>query len=56
MEKISPTLNANATYKKISRVSRLPGYLTVQFVRFFVGKVGQTEEIVAKKILKVHVG
>ena len=53
IEKISPTLNANATYKKTSRISRLPAYLTVQFIRFFVGKAGGSDEMVAKKILKV---
>lgn len=53
IEKMSPTLNVNASYKKVSRVSRLPGYLTVQFIRFFVGKAGDSEEMVSKKILKV---
>ena len=53
MEKTSPTLGRNAQYKKSSRLSRLPGYLTVQLVRFFVGKAGDSEEIVSKKILKV---
>ena len=53
VEKNSPTLGRDAQYKKTSRISRLPGYLPVQFVRFFVGKAGDSEEIVAKKILKV---
>ena len=50
---MSPTLNVNATYKKMSRISRLPGYLTIQYIRFFVRKAGDAEEMVAKKILKV---
>lgn len=53
IEKMSPTLNVNATYKKISRISRLPAYLTIQYIRFFVGKAGDAQEMVAKKILKV---
>lgn len=53
MEKASPSLGRNAQYTKSSRISRLPGYLTIQFVRFYVGKAGDSEEIVAKKILKV---
>ena len=56
MEKQSPVLGRNAQYKKSSRLSRLPGYLTVQLVRFFVGKAGDSEEFVSKKILKVCFG
>ena len=40
-------------YKKTSQISRLPAYLAVQFVRFFVGKAPDSEEVVQKKILKV---
>lgn len=32
--KLSPTLNRDASYTKTSRISRLPAYLTIQFVRF----------------------
>lgn len=32
--KFSPSLNRDALYTKVSRISRLPAYLTVQFVRF----------------------
>ncbi|GBB90513.1 hypothetical protein RclHR1_01750012 [Rhizophagus clarus] len=35
IEKNSPTLGRMAIYNKTSRISRLPSYLTVQFVRFF---------------------
>lgn len=51
---MSPTLNVNANYKKVSRISRLPAYLTLQYVRFFVSKSRDGEEMVAKKILKVR--
>ena len=36
-----------------SRISRLPAYLVIQYMRFFVGRAGASEEIVAKKVLKV---
>ena len=51
---MSQLLGRNAVYKKTSRVCRLPAYLTVQFVRFFVGKAPDSEEMVPKKILKVN--
>lgn len=37
--KISPTLNRDAVYTKISKISRLPGYLTVKLMRFAQKKV-----------------
>lgn len=52
VEKHCPTLGRDAHYSKKSSVSRLPAYLTIQFVRFFVGKAGSSEEVVSKKILK----
>lgn len=42
IEKLSPTLNRNASYTKTSRISRLPAYLTVQFVRFHYKENVQT--------------
>lgn len=33
--KQSPTLGRDAVYMKTSKISRLPAYLTIQFVRFF---------------------
>jgi len=54
IEKISPSLNVNAVYNKTSRVSRLPAYLTVQYMRFHVGKAATSDEMIAKKILKVR--
>ncbi|KAK9761803.1 deubiquitinating enzyme [Basidiobolus ranarum] len=35
IEKNSPSLNRSASYTKSSKVSRLPAYLAVNFVRFF---------------------
>ncbi|XP_039277748.1 ubiquitin carboxyl-terminal hydrolase 14 [Nilaparvata lugens] len=35
IKKHSPTLGKDASYNKISKIKRLPAYLTVQFVRFF---------------------
>ncbi|KAI8048039.1 uncharacterized protein B0P05DRAFT_519510 [Gilbertella persicaria] len=48
LEKNSPTLNRTAKYKRTSRVSRLPQYLPVQFVRFF----WKPQEQVKAKILR----
>ncbi|RIA85985.1 hypothetical protein C1645_829951 [Glomus cerebriforme] len=47
VEKNSPTLGRMADYSKISCISRLPSYLTVQFVRFF----WKAEQCVFSKIL-----
>jgi ubiquitin carboxyl-terminal hydrolase 14 len=46
--KASPTLNRDAIYKKTSTITRLPAYLTIQFVRFFY----KEKERVNAKILK----
>jgi len=46
--KTSPTLGRDASYTKSSLISRLPGYLTVQFVRFYY----KEKEKVNAKILK----
>ena len=35
IEKHSPSLDRNAKYEKSSKVDRLPGYLTIQMIRFF---------------------
>lgn len=34
VEKFSPSLERDAPYTKVSRINRLPSYLTIQFVRF----------------------
>lgn len=46
--KHSPTLDRDAVYKKTSKLSRLPAYMTVQFVRFYY----KEKESVNAKILK----
>jgi len=33
--KFSPTLNRDAQYSKISKIARLPAYLSINFIRFF---------------------
>lgn len=50
IEKNSPTLGRNAIYTKTSRVSRLPKYLTVHFVRFFWKKDIQKKAKILKKV------
>ncbi|KAJ8678559.1 hypothetical protein QAD02_014346 [Eretmocerus hayati] len=46
--KMSPTLGRDAIYTKTSKISRLPAYLTIQFVRFFF----KEKEAINAKILK----
>ncbi|GBC39388.2 ubiquitin carboxyl-terminal hydrolase 14 isoform X2 [Rhizophagus irregularis DAOM 181602=DAOM 197198] len=48
IEKNSPTLRRMAIYDKTTRISRLPSYLTVQFVRFF----WKSDRRVKSKILR----
>ena len=48
LEKKSPTLDRDAQYVKKLKVSRLPGYLTVQMVRFQF----KQKDAVNAKILK----
>ncbi|KAG1692020.1 Ubiquitin carboxyl-terminal hydrolase 14 [Nymphon striatum] len=48
LTKHSPTLDKDALYKKVSKISRLPSYLTVQFVRFYY----KEKEAINAKILK----
>ncbi|VDM33200.1 unnamed protein product [Hydatigera taeniaeformis] len=48
LTKSSTTLGREATYKKVSRISRLPGYLCIQFMRFFY----KEKEKINAKILK----
>ncbi|KAJ3294954.1 Ubiquitin carboxyl-terminal hydrolase 14 [Borealophlyctis nickersoniae] len=51
IEKNSPTLNRSAEYIKKSKISRLPAYLTTNFVRF---QWKATERIKAKILKRVH--
>ncbi|CAK9829309.1 Ubiquitin carboxyl-terminal hydrolase 14 [Anthophora retusa] len=46
--KMSPTLGRDAIYTKTSKISRLPAYLTIQFVRFYY----KEKEAINAKILK----
>lgn len=46
--KKSPTLDRDAIYIKTSKISRLPAYLTIQFVRFYY----KEKESINAKILK----
>lgn len=46
--KLSSTLGRDAIYSKTSKISRLPAYLTVQFVRFYY----KEKEAINAKILK----
>ncbi|XP_014784803.1 ubiquitin carboxyl-terminal hydrolase 14 [Octopus bimaculoides] len=46
--KFSPSLGRDAQYTKSSKISRLPGYLSIQFVRFFY----KEKESINAKILK----
>lgn len=48
LEKFSPTLNRNALYQKSQRISKLPPYLIVNFVRFF----WKAKEQVKAKVLR----
>ncbi|XP_015598683.1 ubiquitin carboxyl-terminal hydrolase 14 [Cephus cinctus] len=48
LTKKSPTLGRDAVYTKTSKISRLPAYLTVQFVRFYY----KEKESINAKILK----
>ncbi|KAJ9612059.1 deubiquitinating enzyme [Cladophialophora chaetospira] len=50
IEKKSPTLDRDATYVKTSRISRLPQYLTVHFVRFFWKKEIQKKAKIMRKV------
>lgn len=46
--KMSPSLDRDAVYVKTSKISRLPAYLTIQFVRFYY----KEKEAINAKILK----
>ena len=50
IEKNSPALSRDAVYTKTSRISRLPKYLTVHFVRFFWRKDIRKKTKIMKKV------
>ncbi|KAF9197608.1 Ubiquitin carboxyl-terminal hydrolase 14 [Haplosporangium sp. Z 27] len=50
IEKNSPTLNRSAVYSKSQRISRLPAYLTINFVRFFWKPAEQVKAKILRKV------
>lgn len=54
IEKTSPTLERDAVYTKKSRISRLPKYLTVHFVRFFWKREAQKKAKIMRKVTFPH--
>ncbi|RFU35013.1 hypothetical protein B7463_g1334, partial [Scytalidium lignicola] len=54
IEKRSPTLDRDAVYTKKSKISRLPKYLTVHFVRFFWKREAQKKAKIMRKVTFPH--
>ena len=54
LDKKSPVLDRNAVYTKKSRISRLPKYLTVHFVRFFWKREAQKKAKIMRKVTFPH--
>lgn len=54
LEKRSPVLDRDTTYTKKSRISRLPKYLTVHFVRFFWRRDTQKKAKIMRKVTFPH--
>jgi len=50
IEKNSPVLDRETIYTKTSRISRLPKYLTVHFVRFFWKREAQKKAKIMRKV------
>ncbi|KAH8597761.1 ubiquitin carboxyl-terminal hydrolase 14 [Bisporella sp. PMI_857] len=50
IEKQSPVLGRDAVYTKKSKISRLPKYLTVHFVRFFWKREAQKKAKIMRKV------
>ncbi|KAF7724077.1 Ubiquitin carboxyl-terminal hydrolase 14 [Apophysomyces ossiformis] len=50
IEKNSPTLNRTAKYERKSRVSRLPQYLPIQFMRFYWKPVERVKAKILRKV------
>ena len=50
IEKHSPTLDRDAVYTKTSRISRLPKYLTVHFIRFWWKATIRKKSKIMKKV------
>jgi ubiquitin carboxyl-terminal hydrolase 14 len=54
LEKQSPILGRDAVYTKKSKISRLPKYLTVHFVRFFWKREAQKKAKIMRKVTFPH--
>jgi ubiquitin carboxyl-terminal hydrolase 14 len=54
LDKKSPVLDRDAVYTKKSRISRLPKYLTVHFVRFFWKREAQKKAKIMRKVTFPH--
>jgi ubiquitin carboxyl-terminal hydrolase 14 len=54
IEKHSAILNRDASYNKRSKISRLPKYLTVHFVRFYWKRVAQKKAKIMRKVTFPH--
>ncbi|KAI0894433.1 cysteine proteinase [Annulohypoxylon nitens] len=54
LEKRSEVLGREAVYTKTSKISRLPKYLTVQFVRFFWKRETQKKAKIMRKVTFPH--
>jgi ubiquitin carboxyl-terminal hydrolase 14 len=50
LEKISPNLNRSAVYSKTTKISRLPEYLAINFVRFQWKPVEKIKAKILKKV------
>ncbi|KAG0175557.1 Ubiquitin carboxyl-terminal hydrolase 14 [Apophysomyces sp. BC1034] len=50
IEKNSPSLNRTATYERKSRISRLPQYLPIQFMRFYWKPVERVKAKILRKV------
>ncbi|XP_059645650.1 ubiquitin carboxyl-terminal hydrolase 6-like [Cornus florida] len=50
LEKASPSLGRSAIYLKDSRINGLPGYLTIQFVRFFWKRESNQKAKILRKV------
>jgi ubiquitin carboxyl-terminal hydrolase 14 len=54
IEKNSPSLGREATYTRVSRISRLPKYLPIHLIRFFWRKDSQKKAKILRKVTFQH--
>jgi len=50
LEKVSPSLNKSCIYQKEMSISKLPYYLTIQFVRFFWKKTAEKKAKIVRPV------